>query len=273
MDQVHAQDTGSSEDIDLLTLLAAIWARRGLFALVASATLGFVLAVGLLLTPVYESEVVVQVGLVGPNVPIEPPGDILGRLRAEYAIWRGDRPRPRIERVEYLDQRNAPLTLRIVAQGLDAASAQKAAADAAAALVAAHAQLHASRLTELERLYGEMDGVFRSLGEQRRRRQDQRSGGKGELPLWATLSAEADAQEALPALAGTLAAFGLQLDTVRDSPTRITFAADLPLAPARPSWPVLGLVGALLGLMAATLVVLGMTARTAWLHRHGGPPQ
>lgn len=273
MNEVQAQDTGSPEDIDLLTLVAAIWARRGLFTVVAAAVCGLVLTAGLLLTPVYESEVVVQVGLVGPNAPIEPPGDILGRLRAEYAIWRGDRPSPRIERVEYLDQRNAPLTLRIVAQGLDAASAQKAAADAAEALVATHAQIHASRLTELERLYNELDEVFRLLAEQRRRRDENRSGAKGELPLWAILSAEAGAQEALPGLTARLAVLGFELDTVRDSPTRITFSADLPLAPARPSWPVLGLVGALLGLMAATLVVLGMTARTAWLHRHGGPPQ
>lgn len=270
----QSQDQGASapQDLDLLTLAATIWRRRGLFSLVAAVVLGAVLGAGALLTPVYESEAVVQVGLAGPNTPIEPPGDILGRLRAEYAIWRGDRPRPRIERVEYLDQRNAPLTLRIVAEGLDPASAQRTAAAAAEALVAGHAAMHASRLAELERLYQELDVVFQSLAEQRRLRGEARGRGAADLPLWATLAAEAGAQEALPALTARLALLGFEVDTVRDSPTRITFAADLPASPARPSWPVLGIVGILLGLMSATLVVLGLAAREAWLARQGETP-
>lgn len=267
------QADSAPAEIDLLALAAALWDRRRLFALIAGGTAGLVLAAGLLLTPVYESEVVVHIGLAGPDMPIEPPGDILGRLRAEHALWREDRPYPRIERIGYLDQRNSPRALRIVAQGTDAPSAQRTAADAATALVAAHSQISTSRLKELERLYKEIDEVFGRQAAQRRARQELQAGTRAELPLWATLAAEAGAQEALPALAARLAALRFEIDTVRRNPTRITFAADLPPDPVRPSWPMLGLIGAFLGLMTATLVVLGRSARSAWLHRHGGLPQ
>lgn len=271
MSRVQSQNRGAGapQDLDPLTLAATIWRRRVLFSLVFGVVVGAVLGAGALVTPVYESEAVVQVGLVGRGEPIESPGFILGRLRAEYALWRDDRLLPRINRVEYFDQRATPLVLRIVAEGHDPASAQQTAAAAAEALVSGQAAVHTSRLTELERLYRELDLVFQSLAEQRRLLGEARGPGTGDLPLWATLAAEAGAQAALPALTGALATRRLEIDTVRDNPTRITFAADLPESPVWPSWPVLGMVGILLGLMSATLVVLGLVAREAWLAREG----
>lgn len=258
-----ARQPGPPAELDLYDLARALWRYRLPWLLTVLAGVGVAVGVGTLVTPEYESEAVVQVGLLGPGLPVEQPGDVLAVLRARHGVWRRDRDWPRIERVEFLDQRVAPSALRIVAVGLDPASAQRLARAAADQVVAEHSPAHARRIADLERLAGELGAVVDGLGDQRRRMAGAVQPKAGELPLWATLAAEAGAQESVAGAVGTLASVRMQLEVARRSPTRVIFEADLPDRPARPSRRLLALVGLLLGGLAATLVVIGLAARSA----------
>lgn len=231
---------------------------------VASVTLvGIALAViaALLADPVYESTAAIRIGQAGRSgsssltTPIEPPDDVVARLRNQFRSG-ADGSTPRLIAVE--SDRRAPQHVAITAAARTPEQAQQILQELTQAIVAEHrAMLESYRgqsaelLTVLESELREVERDIRSLVAQVATLKERNA------TLAALLTLEkAKLYERRLALQGRRTELLQVTGELLSRPTSIVAEPNLPERPTHPRWSKYTAVGAFLGLAAGVVLAL-----------------
>jgi len=262
------------QEIDLVDLWLVLQRRRAVFFGFVLAAILLAIALIVLMPPVYESRVVVQIGHVGGvgkdggATPVEPPGVLVERLNEEYRVndvSEGKREYPLIASVSVNKGQTDIVTVTARAHTVEEARAYLA--TVVGKVQHEHDQLWQEVTSQQHARLDLITERAQRLRQQLQSLSDTLSALKSSNPAQSAMLAQEKGKllQEIPVLEEEQSALSLSLSRLQTLPTRLLRQPTTPTSPERPR-PVLYLslaliIGVMLGAMAVFITEFVTNAR------------
>lgn len=231
-----------SDQVTILDVVQSL--RRQVLTLVLCGIvlLGFALLYSALQKRVYQSDAVIEIGLLSSDQIIEPAENLAARLRARHAVWDRSRAFPRLESVEVMRESGgenaAQPFVQLSFQGPDRDRLYAFAETVASSVLARHEVIQSEALGIETARVERLEGSLKDLRAQRQRILDKLSqdGRRDPFVSSVLLVEQSSLERSIQRLVNELADHRFKLSIMQESRSRLVSDLTASEDPVRPDW-------------------------------------